>query len=91
MPPRPGAFSALGLLCTDIVHDYVRSGLRPMELVTPKDAENVFNELEGRGIAELRQEGISPDGAKFERELDVRYTGPSVTDIEFSFELRSIW
>jgi len=75
VPPRPGAFSALGLLCTDVVHDYVRSGLRPMELVTPEDAENVFSELEARGVAELRQEGISPDGARFERELDVRYTG----------------
>ncbi len=75
VPPRPGAFSALGLLCTDVVHDYVRSGLRPMELVTPEDAEKVFSELEARGVAELRQEGISPDGARFERELDVRYTG----------------
>ena len=28
VPPRPGAFSALGLLCTDVVHDYVRSELR---------------------------------------------------------------
>ena len=75
VPPRPGAFSALGLLCTDVVHDYVRSGLRPMELVTPEDAEKVFGELEARGVAELRQEGISPDGAQFQRELDVRYTG----------------
>lgn len=75
VPPRPGAFSALGLLCTDIVHDYVRSGLRPMELVTPEDAENVFRELESRGIADLKQEGISPDGAQFQREFDVRYTG----------------
>src|SRR3984893_3465500 len=27
VPPRPGAFSALGLLCTDVVHDYIRSEL----------------------------------------------------------------
>jgi N-methylhydantoinase A len=75
VPPRPGAFSALGLLCTDIVHDYVRSELRPMELVSPEHAEEVFQELEARGIAELKEEGIAPDGARFERELDVRYTG----------------
>ena len=30
VPPRPGAFSALGLLCTDVVHDYIRSELRPL-------------------------------------------------------------
>jgi N-methylhydantoinase A len=75
VPPRPGAFSALGLLCTDIVHDYVRSELRPMELVPPEHAEEVFQELESRGVAELKEEGIAPDGARFERELDVRYTG----------------
>ena len=75
VPPRPGAFSALGLLCTDIVHDYVRSELRPMELVPPEHAEEVFQELEERGVTELKEEGIAPGGARFERELDVRYTG----------------
>jgi N-methylhydantoinase A len=75
VPPRPGAFSALGLLCTDIVHDYVRSELRPMELVPPEHAEEVFQELEALGVAELKEEGIAPGGARFERELDVRYTG----------------
>ena len=30
VPARPGAFSALGLLCTDVVHDYIRSELRPL-------------------------------------------------------------
>jgi N-methylhydantoinase A len=75
VPPRPGAFSALGLLCTDIVHDYVRSELRPMDQVDPDHAESVFSALEARGLAELKEEGIAPDGAQFERELDVRYTG----------------
>jgi N-methylhydantoinase A len=75
VPPRPGAFSALGLLCTDIVHDYVRSELRPMDQVAPDHAETVFKELEARGLAELEEEGIPAAGARFERELDVRYTG----------------
>lgn len=75
VPPRPGAFSALGLLCTDVVHDYVRSELRPMEQVTPDHAEAVFSELESRGHAELKEEGLAADGARFERELDMRYTG----------------
>jgi N-methylhydantoinase A len=75
VPPRPGAFSALGLLCTDIVHDYVRSELRPMDQVDPDHAEAVFSALEARGLAELKEEGIAAEGARFERELDVRYTG----------------
>jgi N-methylhydantoinase A len=75
VPPRPGAFSALGLLCSDVVHDYVRSELRPMNQVPPDHAERVFRELEARGLTELEAEGIAADGARFERELDVRYTG----------------
>lgn len=75
VPPQPGAFSALGLLCTDVVHDYVRSELRPLDQVTPEHAESVFSELEARGAAELEEEGLGSAGARFERELDVRYTG----------------
>ncbi len=75
VPPRPGAFSAMGLLCTDVVHDYVRSELRPMEQVSPSHAEDIFSALEARGHAELLSEGLNTEGARFERELDVRYTG----------------
>ena len=42
VPPRPGAFSALGLLCTDVVHDYIRSELRPLDQVAPDHAEAIF-------------------------------------------------
>jgi N-methylhydantoinase A len=75
VPPRPGAFSAMGLLCTDVVHDYVRSELRPMEQVSPSHAEDIFSALEARGHAELLSEGLNTEGARFERELDLRYTG----------------
>ena len=75
VPPRPGAFSALGFLCSDIVHDYVRSELRPMDQVPPEHAEKILQQLEVRGVSELIKEGIDPAGAVFERELDVRYTG----------------
>jgi N-methylhydantoinase A len=75
VPPRPGAFSALGLLCTDIVHDYVRSALRPLEQVLPEHAEAIFRELESRAADELVDEGLGTNGAVYERELDMRYTG----------------
>ena len=75
MPPRPGAFSALGLLCTDVVLDYIRSELRPLDQVQPAHAEEIFFELEERGRQELKSEGMDPDSATFARELDMRYTG----------------
>jgi N-methylhydantoinase A len=75
VPPRPGAFSALGLLCTDVVHDYIRSELKPLAEVTPEHAEEIFRELEGKARAELQAEGMNPAYARFARELDLRYSG----------------
>lgn len=75
VPRRPGAFSALGLLCTDVVHDYIRSELRPLDQVPPNHAETIFQELEDRGRIELKNEGMDPTAATFTRELDMRYTG----------------
>ncbi len=75
VPPRPGAFSALGLLCSDVVHDYVRSELRPMAQVTPDHAEAIFRALERRAAAELAEEGLGDARASRERALDMRYTG----------------
>jgi N-methylhydantoinase A len=75
VPPRPGAFSALGLLCTDVVHDYIRSELRPLAEITAEHAEDIFRQLEGKARAELATEGMNAADARFARELDLRYTG----------------
>ena len=39
VPARPGAFSALGLLCTDVLHDYIRSELGALDRLDPAHAE----------------------------------------------------
>ncbi|MEA2936909.1 MAG: N-methylhydantoinase, partial [Alphaproteobacteria bacterium] len=75
VPPRPGAFSALGLLCTDVVHDYIRSELRPLTDVTAQHADDIFRQLEGKAREELQAEGMDTAAARFLRELDLRYTG----------------
>src|SRR5437870_11113604 len=75
VPARPGAFSALGLLCTDVVHDYIRSGLKPLSEVTADHAEEIFSQLEAKARGELAAEGMNPAEARLTRELDLRYTG----------------
>jgi N-methylhydantoinase A len=75
VPPRPGAFSALGLLCTDVVHDYIRSELKPLDEVAPAHAEAIFRALEAKARREIDAEGLDPAQARFARELDLRYTG----------------
>ena len=76
VPPRPGAFSALGLLCTDVVHDYIRSELVPARSARSAHAEAIFRELEAKAASELadRRPRSRADG-RFERELDMRYAG----------------
>ncbi len=75
VPPRPGAFSALGLLCTDVVHDYIRSELKSLDQLTPQHAETIFAELEARAKQDVVDEGLNPGDAVCLRELDMRYTG----------------
>jgi N-methylhydantoinase A len=75
VPPRPGAFSALGLLCTDVLHDYIRSELGALDRLDPKHAEHIFREIEAKAASELAEEGLDPGAATFERELDMRYAG----------------
>jgi N-methylhydantoinase A len=83
MPPRPGAFSALGLLCTDVVHDYVRSELRPLADITSDHAEAIFAGLEAKARGKLAMEGMNAADAGWWRELDLRYAGQG-------YELRTL-
>jgi N-methylhydantoinase A len=75
VPPRPGAFSALGLLCTDVVHDYIRSELRSLDELDAGHAEDVFHRLEAKAREELKAEGMDAASASMLRELDLRYSG----------------
>jgi N-methylhydantoinase A len=75
VPPRPGAFSALGLLCTDVVHDYVRSELRPLSDITADHVEAIFAGLAAKARGELAAEGMNAADASWWRELDLRYAG----------------
>jgi len=88
VPPHPGAFSALGLLCTDVVHDHMRSELKPLAQLDPAHAEDVFRAIEARACTELAAEGLSPAQAEFERELDLRYTGQGY---ELRVPLAGLW
>lgn len=75
VPPNPGAFSALGLLCSDIVHDYVRSEVRELSALSPGHAESLFAALEEQAGLDLAGEGFADSDRLFIRELDLRYAG----------------
>ena len=75
VPPRPGAFSALGLICTDVVHDYMRSELKPLSQIDANHAEAMFAALEAKARADIEAEGLDAAHAHYWRELDLRYAG----------------
>ena len=75
VPPRPGAFSAMGLLCSDVVHDYIRSEIVEVEAMGADYAETCFRALEEQAERELIAEGLSDGEHRFVRELDLRYAG----------------
>ncbi len=75
VPDTPGAFSALGLLCTDVTHDYIRSDLTTLETLIPDHAEAGFRALEDKAVSDLAAEGLSGADTRLIREADLRYAG----------------
>jgi N-methylhydantoinase A len=72
-PPIPGAFSALGLIGTDLKRDYVQTLFTTTETADPAAVEAAFLALESRGCAMLDRAGIAPERRRFERSVDARY------------------
>lgn len=75
VPRNPGAFSALGLLCTDVRHDYMRSEMLALGDLDCAHAEEAFHELASHARSEIAAEGLVAGEAVFAREMDLRYAG----------------
>jgi N-methylhydantoinase A len=77
VPRHAGVLSALGLLVSDTVYDYVQSHLKRWETVDPDDVEATFRELERQGDEQLAAADVPESARSFERAVDVRYQGQS--------------
>jgi N-methylhydantoinase A len=75
IPPSPGNFSALGLLTSDVRHDFVRTRLALQRDLVGGEVERLCGELEAQARAELGAEGFKGDRVRLERSLDMRYAG----------------
>jgi N-methylhydantoinase A len=74
VPPIPGAFSALGLIGSDISRDYGRTFFSIIDQTNPQDVENVFRKLEEDAKVMLAKTGIRQKDWRLKRSVDVRYT-----------------
>jgi len=72
-PPIPGAFSALGLIGTDLRRDDVQTLLTTTDAADPAAVEAAFGALERQGSAMLDRAGIASQRRRFERSVDARY------------------
>src|SRR6202046_3087908 len=59
VPLYPGVFSALGLLMSDVKHDYIRSRVTLIAALRPDDVNGVFAQLETHARDDLRRDGFS--------------------------------
>src|SRR5262249_33439058 len=75
VPLYPGVFSAIGLLMSDVKHDYIQSKMAPLSEVTPEALNDMFERLAARAREELRSDGFTRDDIRIERALDMRYAG----------------
>jgi len=75
VPLYPGVYSAMGLLMSDVKHDYIRSKMAPLAKATADDVGAAFAELESHASRDLRDEGFPVPQIAIERALDLRYAG----------------
>ena len=75
VPVYPGAFSAWGMLQTDVRHDFKETLYGFWDLTDIATLNAAFGALSDKGRAYLLGEGIRPDAISFERSVDFRYHG----------------
>jgi N-methylhydantoinase A len=73
VPPIPGAFSALGLVGSDIRRDYGRTFFAVLDETDPAALEAVYRDLEAEARLMLARTGIAEADWLLERTADLRY------------------
>ncbi len=77
IPPSPGLISALGLLATDLKHDFASSVMQPMTNVDPAMLMDAIAAMAVKAELMLREEEVANDRIRFTAFANVRYVGQS--------------
>lgn len=83
VPPTAGVASAVGLLIAPIAFDFVRSYPVGLDDADWGVLEEVFREMEARGLELLREAGVPERDVTIERRVDGRFKG-QLHEIEVS-------
>lgn len=79
VPRFPGAFSAWGMLESEVRKDASRAYYTPLADVDRAQLADLLGELEDDGFRGLADEGISREAGRVEHALDLRYAGQEYT------------
>src|SRR5207249_1031585 len=77
IPSSPGITSAMGLLSTDLTHDYSRTVRQATAQVDRRALASAFDALEAEGRRVLTREGLATPDMQFRYALEMRYIGQS--------------
>ncbi len=77
IPRSPGVTSSLGLLATDLKHDYAVTVIRPADRIDLDEVEALFRNMANEGRQALRREGIEDAEMVFQKQFEMRYVGQS--------------
>jgi N-methylhydantoinase A len=75
IPLYPGVYSAMGLVMSDVKHDYIRSRLVNLTRITEDEINSVFAELAAQARTDLTGEEFPADRISVEYAIDMRYAG----------------
>lgn len=77
IPPNPGNACAMGLLTSDLQHDYVRTYVTEVHEADVGKIHSLVKEMGFEGRKQLRTEGLEDDHINIRCSADMRYLGQS--------------
>jgi N-methylhydantoinase A len=75
IPVLPAHFSALGMLMTDVKHDYVRTYYSPLKEADFNIIKKIYEEMAEIGKETLGREGVGRESIRIQPFFDLRYIG----------------
>ena len=75
VPEHPGVFSAVGLVMSDIRHDFVQTRVVRVSAIASDEIESVFQDLEKQAATALDADAVPDDRRVVRRSADLRYIG----------------
>jgi N-methylhydantoinase A len=79
IPNLPAHFSALGMLMSDVRHDFVRTCYRLLHEADVEELETIFAALAATGAHAIDRAGIAPAARALSYFMDLRYVGQEFT------------